>query len=261
MSRAVCQFAFDPPAGAASVEQIPVNAWYDPALRLVVDCGYAAEPFWQDELGPVEAVVITHHHPDHDGGLAALVGRFPEAVLHVPDPERLDRNLRAKARRIDGRPLFEGRIEPLATPGHCDPHWSLWQPAIRRLYAGDLVLGEGTPWVGPPEGDMADWLMSLRRVEALQPQEIMPGHGPVCGPGQLAWTRQHREARIDEVAVILARIGPATPARLVDEIYVAAGMQLQGAHRLVAEITMEGYLRVLEAEGRVRRTAGGWLAG
>lgn len=260
MTAALRVFSFAPPLGEASIEQAPVNAFVDLDLGFAVDAGYAHDSTWQTDLPPLQALILTHHHGDHAGGLAAFALRQTSATLYVPDPLALPEALRMRAVPLaEGMRLAGGALEVLHTPGHCQAHVSLWQPDRGRLYAGDIVLGAGTPWVGPPEGDMGAYLRSLRRLSALPVRELLPGHGPATGGEQIAWTLAHREARLQEVAATLAEIGPLTAAMLVDRIYVErAGMRLVGPHRTIAEVTMDGYLRALEAEGLARFAEGRW---
>lgn len=253
-------FSFAPPLGEASIEQAPVNAFVDLELGIAVDAGYAHDSTWQADLPPLRALILTHHHADHAGGFAAFARRQTDATLYVPDPSALPAALRDRALPLrEGATLADGAIEVWHTPGHCEAHVSLWQPGRGRLYAGDMVLGVGTPWVGPPEGDMSAYLGSLRRLSTLPVTELLPGHGPVAGFERIGWTLAHREARLREVDETLAEIGPATAAALVDRIYVErAGMRLVGPHRTIAEVTMDGYLRALERERRASFADGLW---
>ncbi len=252
-------FSFAPPLGAASIEQTPVNAFVDVELGVAVDAGYAHDSTWQEGLPALRELVLTHHHGDHAGGFAAFARRQPTARLWAPDPDLLPAALRARAERLnEGTLLADGALVVLSTPGHAPAHVALWQPDVGRLYAGDMVLGFGTPWVGPPEGDMAVYLQSLRRLAGLPVRDLMPGHGPQADAAQIAWTLAHRERRLAEVAETLGGMGSGTAAELVDRIYIErAGMTLVGPHRTIAEVTMDGYLTALAAEGTATRDEDG----
>ena len=72
-------------------------------------------------------------------------------------------------------------VEILLTPGHTPTNVCAWQPVERILYSGDCLINGYLPNLdaGGP-GDWNIWLDSLRRVEALQPDVIVPGHGAVA---------------------------------------------------------------------------------
>jgi glyoxylase-like metal-dependent hydrolase (beta-lactamase superfamily II) len=74
--------------------------------------------------------------------------------------------------RIDGGDLS---IDLLPTPGHSPDHLALWLPAIRTLLAGDAAEFP-FPCCGQ-DSDSAMLVASLRRLQALQPQVVIPCHG------------------------------------------------------------------------------------
>lgn len=55
----------------------------------------------------------------------------------------------------------------------------VWVPKERVLFAGDLIFRLCTPmgWVGTFD----NWFKSLDLILDLNPEVIVPGHGPVCG--------------------------------------------------------------------------------
>lgn len=62
--------------------------------------------------------------------------------------------------------------------GHTSGDLVVELPAERILVAGDLVIWP-VPYVGSPQSHPRDWSKTLLRLVALQPQAIVPGHGPV----------------------------------------------------------------------------------
>src|SRR5207245_6359245 len=85
----------------------------------------------------------------------------------------------------------------LHLPGHTRGHLCLLEEGSGAVAAGDLVAGMGTVVIDPPEGDMLDYLASLRRLLELRPGVIYPAHGPVvpAGAGRLRGYREHRRQR------------------------------------------------------------------
>jgi glyoxylase-like metal-dependent hydrolase (beta-lactamase superfamily II)/8-oxo-dGTP pyrophosphatase MutT (NUDIX family) len=229
---------------------------------LVVDPGpdeaAALEPLWRrlDALAAegctVKAVVATHHHGDHVGGLRAVSGRYGVPVwAHALTADRLDLPV---ARRLEegevlelaGTPPMRWRVAH--TPGHARGHVCLVDEASRAVVVGDMVAGVGTIVIDPPEGDMADYLAQLRRLEALPVGTLCPAHGPVIpdGPGKLREYLQHRELR----AALVLEATPEAGATLAD-ITAAAYADTPAFLHPVAERSAEATLRMLQAEGKV----------
>lgn len=210
----------------------------------------------------VEAVGLTHAHPDHAGGAAELAD-----ALGVP----LLASAEALARLgVEGRALEDGDAVPieasadgagaahppaggarealraLETPGHSRDHLSYWWPARRALFTGDLVLGAGSSLVGHPDGHMGAYLSSLERLADLRPRRIYPGHGdPIEDPVErLSAYRSHRLEREARIRRAVAE-GAGTVGEIRDRAYDDLPPELEWA----ASATVRAHLVHLEEEG------------
>ena len=200
-------------------------------VALVVDPGSGdddALALIEQTLGAVGAtepkgVVLTHTHRDHVGGVDALVARWPALPVWAPAGElgRCAPQWRAVGVR-HGRRLTLGSsdVELIGTAGHALDHMALWWSERRLLLAGDLVAGEGSIWVGLPDGDVGSYLASLERAAALEPELIAPAHGPLRrdGAAVLHAARRHRLAREAQLVRAL-QAGRADLASLRRSIY------------------------------------------
>lgn len=63
-----------------------------------------------------------------------------------------------------------------------------WLPQSRTLFAGDLLFNTMVPAM-PPGGNSANWISALERLEQLEAEHVIPGHGPVQTPAELAKLR------------------------------------------------------------------------
>ena len=116
--------------------------------------------------GPIRRVLLTHHHHDHIGGVEELVATTGAAVWAHADaqvPFRVDHRV-ADGDRVD---TGAGVLIALHTPGHADGHLAWQLEGTGDVIAGDLVAGEGTIVLLPPEGNLAVYLASLARVRGL----------------------------------------------------------------------------------------------
>ncbi len=157
----------------------------------------------------LKAVLLTHTHPDHVAGLPALIASEGPGAVYVHPLE---------AGRLEGTagvvPLGDDRrltvgdvvVRALHTPGHSPGHLSYLLPEEDVVLLGDLVAGEGSTWVGLPEGDVSAYLASLARLRGLRPRLLGPGHGPVVSDAdrKLADSAAHRLERERQVVTALA---------------------------------------------------------
>jgi glyoxylase-like metal-dependent hydrolase (beta-lactamase superfamily II) len=101
----------------------------------------------------------------------------------------------------------------------------------------------------PPEGKVADYLASLRRLQALEVKAILPGHGPAIADPQakLQEYLDHRMLRERQIVAAL-QVGPQEIAALVRQIYHDVDPRL---HEW-AGLSVQAHLLKLAEEGRVR---------
>ncbi len=182
----------------------------------------------RERLGrEVTAIWLTHHHPDHVGGVERLRRSLGVPVLaHPATAERLA----SRGIKIDGELQDKQRIElagdppmtilVLHTPGHARGHLCFLEETQRATLVGDLVAGLGTIVIDPPEGDMDDYVASLARLAVMHPGTLFPAHGPAIlnGRGKLREYVDHRLWR--EAKVLEAwNEGLREPSEMLPKVY------------------------------------------
>lgn len=243
---------------------------------------------------PVHTAVYTHGHIDHVMGTAAFdaasddAGRpRPRVVAHEAVQPRFERycltagyNAAINQRQFQAPGLswptdyrapddtFVDRIDLRVGEvdvqlhhdrGETDDHTWVWVPDRRLLCTGDLFI-----WCVPNAGNpqkvqryARDWAVALRKMAALEPEILLPGHGlPIVGGGNV------RAALVDTADLLDS---------LVDQ---TLSLMNQGARldeilhtvRVPEHLTTQAYLQPIydEPEFIVRnvwRLYGGWYDG
>jgi hydroxyacylglutathione hydrolase len=208
--------------------------------------GYLAERGWSQP----SRVVLTHRHRDHLGGVPQLRERW--RGLRVAKMIHRDAGLPERIEDLRDGQTIEGEgvtLTAVHTPGHASDHLCYYLAEEQALFTGDVVLGGSTTVIPAEDGDLLDYLASLRRLQAMDVRRIYPAHGPVIedAPAKLAEYIEHRLLRERQVLEGLGDGLDTIPA-LVARIYAEVPRDL---HPMAAQ-SVESHLKKLAREGRAR---------
>ena len=146
-------------------------------------------------------LVNTHVHGDHTGG-NAILGQYGSIVAHTNTRGRLisEAGELSEVQRA-GLPVItfdegmsihfngeEVKLIHLAT-SHTDTDVAVWFTGSNVLHLGDTFFAGAFPFVDVGRGGNVSGLIdSLNRIVELidEDTKIIPGHGRVCGPAELA---------------------------------------------------------------------------
>ena len=195
-------------------------------------------------------VVLTHRHRDHLGGVPHLRERF--GGLAVGKMIHRDTDLPEGVENLRDGQTIEGdgvTLTAIHTPGHASDHLCYYLAEENAVFTGDVVLGGSTTVIPAEDGDLLDYLSSLRRLQALGVRRIYPAHGPVIedGPGLLAEYIEHRLLRERQILHALGD-GLHTIPVMVERIYATVPKNLH----VVAAQSVTSHLKKLAREQRVR---------
>lgn len=235
-------FVGDPDEGMALIDSgEPYRSWTQQIM------GY-----WQELGRPViDAILITHGHGDHIGGLDRLQEAFDCPVRCHP---RLAPRLRHilggdSVAALNTREVIAtgggARLRPLFTPGHEDDHVCYLLRPDRVLFSGDNLLGNSSSSVR----NLKEYLRSLERMARTRPLVVCPGHGSTILRGEARIRQQiaHRQSREAQVLAALSG-GAATVDEIVSSVYPR---NLRKSLRAAAGRNVRTHLDKLRQDGRV----------
>ena len=168
----------------------------------------------EEALGTLEpqAVLVTHTHPDHAPAANTLGEELGVEVLgFAPGPEFTPSRTLANGDRIA---VGEVSLVAVHTPGHTPDH--LCYRIADVVFTGDHIMGGSTVLIE----DATAYMDSLKRVAALHPVHLYPGHGPELFDASAAITA-YIEHRLEREREIVAAVG-AGAGTIADIVAVVA---------------------------------------
>ena len=153
---------------------------------------------------PLRYVIVTHGHWDHDGGVDVFLKRGVTVICHETLLKRYQKAGKA------GKIIGVGKPYTLTAGKHKIELFSLGRahsttdlfvhlPAEGILFTGDVVVTMPSMWLG--ESDLANWTRTLKKLRALKPKTVCPGHGPSGPADTIDRTRRYLISLRDQVAL------------------------------------------------------------
>jgi hydroxyacylglutathione hydrolase len=138
----------------------------------IVDPGDAAPVLLALEAGNMqpEAILITHHHADHVGGIAGILEKYPDTPVYGPANEFIPHITKAlKEGDVVKLDTLGLRFEVMDIPGHTAGHIAYY--GAGGLFSGDTLFANGCGRVF--DGSLSDLHASLRRIAELPVETLI----------------------------------------------------------------------------------------
>ena len=204
----------------------------------------------------IKRILVTHTHTDHSPAALPV-----SKVLNVPMYGRL----------IDGESSWEDNtfipdvilndadiiktdeytLEVIHTPGHASNHLCFLIKELNCLITGDHIMDGSTVVIGPPDGNMADYLESLNKLFKYKIDCLAPGHGNfMYEPKKIIESIiRHRLSREAKVLRRLEDVGDIDIESLTAIVYDDVPEQLHP----IAKFSLEAHLLKLLKEGVIKK--------
>ncbi|XP_076803420.1 endoribonuclease LACTB2-like [Clavelina lepadiformis] len=239
--------------------------------RMLIDTGNPDVPEYIENLKEclndknvsIEAVVLTHWHHDHVGGIKDLfknklisldtpLYKFPLRIDEKPNNNELKYSYLKDMQVLQ----TEGAtMKVIFSPGHTKDHIALLMEEDNAIFSGDCVLGEGTAVFE----DLHDYMKSLQLLVDLKPGRVYPGHGKVVNePVEfMQYYIKHRNEREEQIVACLKECHPipVESMEIVKRVYKDVPVVLH----LPANTNVNNHLNKMKKEGRVTEENGKWI--
>ena len=235
----------------------------------------------------VVGIVVTHCHSDHvplahwlsakTGAPTFAIGPHPRTERDIDDEhddddddddnaesgpqdetkEHIDHDFIPTVGVVDGEAFItvdDWSLTAVHTPGHTSNHLCVHLDAENALFTGDHIMGWSTTVVSPPDGNMDDYIASVRKLLQRNDAILYPTHGnPIRDPKPFldAYLR-HRLEREEQIIELLGG-GSRTIRQMVEVLYANVRKELHKAARR----SVLAHMHKLVADGRVVTTDGG----
>ena len=213
--------------------------------------------------GRIDYVLLTHTHSDHSPGINMLLEKTAAKVALFPEPSGEPfHDIPVKAdiplRHRDILNGFKPEIQAIHTPGHASNHLCFYLPQEKLLFTGDHLMNGSTVVIASPDGNMSDYLDSLKLLKDWDIDYLCPGHGSVMDKPMdvVDHTVAHRLGREQKVLKAVQELERGYLDAVLLKAYADTPVFLPG----LARLSLTAHLEKLERDDIIARQENDWIS-
>ena len=206
-------------------------------------------------------IFVTHTHNDHSPAAKIIADKLKIPVYgnYAKFSNYQDTSFKPDF-SFDDKMEFDfedSNIVAIHTPGHASNHFCFYIKQSGCLITGDHIMSGSTVVIGPPDGNMHEYIQSLKKLKEYKIKYIAPGHGSnIDQPNKaIDWIINHRLKREEKVLDKMIQLKHANLDRLVKSVYDDVDVALHP----IAKASLEAHLIKLELEKKVLRNKDEWI--
>jgi len=174
----------------------------------------------------IKRIIVTHTHKDHSPGAAPLAAKLNVPVMGAYprfDMGEQDKTFNPDSilKDKDFIKTNEYSMEVIHTPGHASNHLCFLIHEEKCLLTGDHIMNGSTVVIAPPDGNMNEYLESLKKLNNFEIKLLAPGHGDYLKDSKAVvdWIINHRLSREDKIIESMKKLKNTTIEELLLDVY------------------------------------------
>ena len=209
---------------------------------------------------PISHILVTHTHADHSPAAKTLKEKtgaktyafdsYPKGIIGSNFEEAHDKEFKPDYRLTDNQ-IIKGKdwtIKAVHTPGHTSNHLCYSLEEENLLFTGDHVMGWATTVIVPPDGNMDDYIVSLKKLLKINYNTFLPTHGEaISNPHKyVRGLITHRKMRENQILEELKK-NDSSINQMIPKFYSTTDKKLWPA----ASMSMLATLKSLEKKKKI----------
>ena len=205
----------------------------------------------------IKRILVTHTHTDHSPAALPISKK-----LNIPMFGRLvDRDSEWEDETFvpdtvlshgDTISTNEYTLETIHSPGHASNHLCFYLKDQKCLLTGDHIMDGSTVVIAPPDGNMTEYIESLKLLESYDIDYFAPGHGEFMQePSKTIQSIiRHRLSRESKVLRCIEN----NKDQDIDELLLSVYDDVPDILHPIARMSLLAHLIKLEGDGKILQT-------